>query len=40
MAKQDEMMKILEQIKKDMPDIGQVPDFAIADNSNDSILFI
>ncbi|QOD38791.1 magnesium transporter MgtE N-terminal domain-containing protein [Candidatus Wolbachia massiliensis] len=39
-AKQEEMMRILEQMKEDMPQIARNPDLAVVDSSNDSILFI
>uniref|UniRef100_A0A3B0JGB4 MgtE intracellular N domain protein n=1 Tax=Wolbachia endosymbiont of Aleurodicus dispersus TaxID=1288877 RepID=A0A3B0JGB4_9RICK len=35
-----EMIEMLKQIKDDMPDIGQAPDFTIVDINNDSLLFI
>ncbi|MGL9717126.1 MAG: magnesium transporter MgtE N-terminal domain-containing protein [Wolbachia sp.] len=39
-AKQEEMMKILEKIKDDMPQVAHNPDFAMVDSNNDLILFI
>lgn len=36
----EEMIKILKQIKDDMPEIGQAPDFTIVDINNDSLLFV
>ncbi|BFD47983.1 MAG: hypothetical protein DMENIID0003_10570 [Wolbachia endosymbiont of Sergentomyia squamirostris] len=35
-----EMIEMLKQIKDDMPDIGQAPDFTIVDINNDSLLFV
>ncbi|OAB81899.1 hypothetical protein WSTR_03630 [Wolbachia endosymbiont of Laodelphax striatellus] len=35
-----ELMDMLKQIKDDMPEIGQAPDFTIVDINNDSLLFV
>ncbi|WP_250296232.1 magnesium transporter [Wolbachia endosymbiont of Oedothorax gibbosus] len=35
-----EMIEMLKQIKDDMPEIGQAPDFTIVDINNDSLLFV
>lgn len=36
----EEMIEMLKQIKDDMPEIGQAPDFTIVDINNDSLLFV
>ncbi|WP_265032707.1 hypothetical protein [Wolbachia endosymbiont (group A) of Sicus ferrugineus] len=36
----EEMIEMLKQIKDDMPDIGQAPDFTTVDINNDSLLFV
>lgn len=35
-----EMIEMLKQIKDDMPDIGQAPDFTIVDINNDSFCYL
>jgi Mg/Co/Ni transporter MgtE len=36
----EEMIEMLKQIKDNMPEIGQAPDFTIVDINNDSLLFV
>ncbi|PBQ27609.1 MgtE intracellular N domain protein, partial [Wolbachia pipientis wAus] len=36
----EEIKEMLKQIKDDMPEIGQAPDFTIVDINNDSLLFV